>query len=73
MDKQFRRYSKNSPILIIYTLTVTFTLNIVNQFSAMTIWLMMPHNHTRFGNKMLCGSEDIIQTNILNLLCDLDL
>ena len=36
---------------------------------------MMLHHHTKFGNKMICGSEDIIQTftNILNLCCDLDL
>ena len=42
----------------------------------MALWLMMLHNHTRFGNKMFCGSEDIIQTNIhniSNLNCDLDL
>ena len=37
---------------------------------------MMPHNNTRFGNKMFCGSEDIVGltfTNILNLCYDLDL
>ena len=34
---------------------------------------MMLHHHTKFGNKMFCDSEDIIQTNILNLRCDLDL
>ena len=22
------------------------------------------HNHTRFGDKMFCGSEDIVRTNI---------
>ena len=25
---------------------------------------MMLHHHTKFGNKMFCGSEDIIRTNI---------
>ena len=42
----------------------------------MTLWLMMLHHHTKFGIKMIYGSEDIIQTNIhniLNLSCDLDL
>ena len=34
---------------------------------------MMLHHHTKFGNKMFCDSEDIIQTNILNPCCDLDL
>ena len=37
---------------------------------------MMLHHHTKFGNKMFCGSEDNIQTNIhdiLNLRCDLHL
>ena len=31
----------------------------------MTLWLMMLHNHTRFGDNMFCGSEDIVRTNIL--------
>ena len=30
----------------------------------MTLWLMVLHHHTKFGNKMLNGSEDIIWTNI---------
>ena len=37
---------------------------------------MMLHNHTRFGNKMFGGSEDIVWANnhyILNFHCDLDL
>ena len=36
---------------------------------------MMLHYHTRFGNKMFFGSEDIIQTftDILNLCCGLEL
>ena len=55
---------------------MTLTLNTVNQFFCMTLWLMMLHYHTRFGNKMFCGSEYIVQTtftNILNLCCDFDL
>ena len=43
----------------------------------MTIKLMMLHHNTKFGNKMFCGSKDILsgQTfiDILNLCCDLDL
>ena len=34
MDQQFRRYSRNSHILIIYALAMTLTLMIMNQFSA---------------------------------------
>ena len=30
----------------------------------MTLWLMMLHNHTRFGDKMFFGLENIVQTNI---------
>ena len=33
-------------------------------FFRMTLWLMMLHHHAKFGNKMLCSSEDIIQTNV---------
>ena len=29
-----------------------------------TLWLILQHHHTKFGNKMFCGSEDIIWTNI---------
>ena len=37
---------------------------------------MMLHHHTKFGNKMFRGSEDIIRTSFtdnLNHCCDLDL
>ena len=46
-----------------------------NNKICMTIQLMMLHHHTKFGNKMFCESENIIQTfmNMLNLHCDLDL
>ena len=33
-------------------------------FFCMTLWITMLHNHTRFGDKMPCGSEDIVRTNI---------
>ena len=41
----------------------------------MTLWLMMLYLHTKFGNKMFGGLEDIIWINmdILTLHCDLDL
>ena len=46
----------------------------------MTIRLMMLHQHTKFGSKIFCDSEDIIQkisrqtsTDIVNLHYDLDL
>ena len=29
-----------------------------------TLWLILQHHRTKFGNKTFCGSEDIIQTNI---------
>ena len=40
--------------------TVTLTLNTVNQFFCMKLWVMMLHKHTIYGNKMFCGSEDIV-------------
>ena len=64
-DQQVRRYNRNSHILIIYALAVTLTLNAVNQFFFMTLWLIMLQKHTRFGDKMFCGSEDIVRTKIL--------
>ena len=46
-----------------------------SNFFFMSLWLMTLHNHTRFGNKIFCGSEVILWkfTTILNLSCDLDL
>ena len=41
-----------------------------------TLWLILQHHHTKFGNKMFCGSEDNtgqIFIDIFNLQCDLDL
>ena len=65
-NQQFRRYNRNSHnfILIIQALAVNLTLNTVNQFFCMTLWLMILHTYSMFGNKMFCGSEDIVQTNI---------
>ena len=36
----------------------------MNQYFCKTLWLMMLHNHTRFGSKMFHGSEDLIRTNL---------
>ena len=47
-----------------YALAVTLTLNTVNQFFFMRLWLMLLHYNPRAGNKMFCGSEDTIWTNI---------
>ena len=35
----------------------------LNQFFNMTLWLMMLHNHTRFGDRMFCSSEDTVRRN----------
>ena len=43
---------------------LTMTLNIANQFFFMTLKLMFMHHHTKFGNKMYGGSEDVIWPNI---------
>ena len=51
-NQQFRRYNRYSHIFIIQALAVTLTFKKVNQFFCMTLWLMMLHNHTSFGNKM---------------------
>ena len=74
-NQHFRRYSRNSHILIISELAVTLTLKTVNQFFCVTLWLMIMHHNTKFGNKMFLSLEDIILTNtdILSLCCDLDL
>ena len=76
-NQQFRKYRKKSHIMIIWALTVTLTLKIATTttFSHMALWLMMLHDHTKFGNKMFCDSENIIPTvtHILNLHCDLAL
>ena len=74
MEQQFRRYSRNCHILIIWALAMTLTLKIANQSFCMTLRLMMMHQNTVFGNKMFGGLEDIIWriTNILTLHCDLD-
>ena len=63
-NQQFRRYNRYSHIFIIQALAVTLTFKKVNQFFCMTLWLMMLYNHTTFGNKMFCGSEDTVRTNI---------
>ena len=71
-NQQFRKYSRKSNILIIWALTVTVTLKVVQWAKKisttknfnMTLWIMMLNRHNKFGNKMFCDSENIIQTNI---------
>ena len=41
-----------SHILIILSLTVTLTLKTANQSDWQTIWLILVHQHTKFGGKM---------------------
>ena len=50
--------------LIIWSITVTLTLNTANQSFWKTIWLMRMHHHTKFGSKRFNDSEDIIWKNI---------
>ena len=64
MDQQFRRYSKNSHILILFALTVTLTLKIVNQFFLMTHRLMIIHHHTKFGKKWFSSAGNTEQTRL---------
>ena len=74
--QQFRRYSSQSHNLIIWALAVILTLKITDIFFRMTLWLILLHHHTKFGNKMFCGSDDNIRqifTDIVNICCDLDL
>ena len=51
------------------------TLKIANQSFCMTLWLMMMHQNTKSGSKILGHLEDIILTNtdILTFCCNLDL
>ena len=62
-DEQFKTYRGNSHILIIKALAMTLTSQTVNQFFCLIFLLMTLHDHTKFGSKVICGSEDIIQTN----------
>ena len=54
---------------------MTLTLKTANQSFCMTLQLMMMHNSTKFGIKILGGLEDIIwkNTDMLFLHCGLDL
>ena len=65
-DQQFKRYSRNCHVLIIWALAVTSTLKIANQSFCMTIWLVMMHHNSEFGNKMLGCLEVIIWKNHLD-------
>ena len=63
--KESARYCRQSHILIIRVLAVTLILKIANNFFfCMTLWLMMLRHHAKFWDKMVCGSGDIIWTNI---------
>ena len=58
---------------------MTLTLKTANKQTKLfrvTVWLILQHHHTKFGNKMFCGLEDSIRTiftDNVNLRCDLDL
>ena len=62
-DQQFRRYNRNSHNLIISP-RCDLDIEHSEPIFCMTLWLMMLHNRTRFGDKMFSGSEDIVRTNI---------
>ena len=63
-NQQFRRYSRKSQFDHM-SLSCDLSLEDSKQsFPHMTLWLMMLHYYTKFGNKMFCSSEDIIQKNI---------
>ena len=53
-----------SHILITWSFTVTLTLKTANKSFWKTIWLMMLHQHIKFGSKRFSVSENIIWTNI---------
>ena len=65
-DKHFRRYSKKIVIFWLYKpLLWPWPWRQQQQnVCHMKLRLMMLHHHTKFGNKMFCDSENIIQTNI---------
>ena len=72
-DQQFRRYSRNSHILIIEALAVTSTTKIVNQFLCMTLRLMKIHHNTKFVLKWLSNSggyrpDELRHTTIRSLI-----
>ena len=46
-----------------YTNHCTLAFSQESNIFCMTLWLMMLGKHTKFDNKMLCGSEDM-HTNI---------
>ena len=53
MEQQFRRYCRNSHILLIQALAVTLTLNVVNQCFRMTHRLVIMHHHAKSGLKKM--------------------
>ena len=51
-DQQSIRYSRDNPILITATITVTLILKRSNQSFLMTLWLWMMYHHIRSGHKI---------------------
>ena len=64
-NQQFRKYSRKS---YFNHMSPRCDLDLKdsnnNIFFPMTLWLMILHHHTKFGTKMFCDSENIIQANI---------
>ena len=58
MDQQLRWYSRNNHILIILVIALTLTLMAAKQSFHKTVWPMVIHHHTKFGNKTLNSLED---------------
>ena len=42
------------------------TLEAANQPFHLTLWLIIMHHNTKFGDKWFSGSEDIVWTNAVN-------
>ena len=47
---------------------MTLTLQIANQLFHLTLQLCMMHHHTKSGNKMFSGSEDISRQTDIDIL-----
>ena len=64
-DQKFSGYGAKSHIVIISALTMCdLTLKTAKQSFCTTLWLMVMHRHTKFGNKRFCDSEDIICSDL---------
>ena len=67
-DQQLRWYSRNHHILIIWAVTLTLTLMVAKQSFQKTVWLMVIHHHTKFGNKTLNSLEDVPRQTFCEIL-----